>query len=292
MPFDLTSLPITFATPQYLSDASAWVGHIPFAFTLTALARPRQFVELGTHKGDSYMAFCQAVHQLRLDTQCLAVDTWTGDPHAGQYSENVLTALRASHDPQYAAFSRLSQTTFDAAAAACADGSVDLLHIDGLHTYEAVKHDFTTWQPKLSPRAVVLFHDTTVMDRGFGVHQFFAEVARTAPSFNFHHAFGLGLLAVGADVPAPVLEFLEYANRHPDHVREVYAALGRSVEMMKTLVSTFGMTLRTQAIINMARHAKHLPIDPWARDASLLQANPLEFLARQSKALEELLARR
>ena len=127
---------IVFEHPEHLSDVASWHGHIPFAFWCVEVVQPRIFVELGTHKGDSYCAFCQAVHKLGLSTACYAVDTWQGDEHAGFYGEEVYETLQRYHDKRYGAFSRLVRSTFDEAVGYFADGSIDLLHIDGLHTYE------------------------------------------------------------------------------------------------------------------------------------------------------------
>ena len=100
--------------------------------------------------------------QLGATTRAYAVDTWEGDVHSGLYVAEILSELRAYHDPLYNGFSRLIQSTFDQAVNQFPDHSIDLLHIDGLHSYEAVKHDFESWLPKLSEQAVVLFHDTNV----------------------------------------------------------------------------------------------------------------------------------
>ena len=73
---------------------SAWLEHAPFAFWLVDALRPNTIVELGTHGGFSYFAFCQAVKTLELDTQCHAVDNWKGDEHSGFYEEQVFTKVR------------------------------------------------------------------------------------------------------------------------------------------------------------------------------------------------------
>src|SRR5262245_53545580 len=131
-----------FWMPDHLVEPPGWAAHIPFAFWIVAAARPRRIVELGTHTGNSYLAFCQAVKRLGLGTACYAVDTWKGDDHSGRYGEEVFLALSAYHDRMYSDFSQLLRMTFDEGVHHFTDGSIDLLHIDGYHTYEAVKRDF------------------------------------------------------------------------------------------------------------------------------------------------------
>ena len=219
-----------FWEPMRVARPGAWTGHLATAFWLVKVVRPRMLVELGTHSGNSYSAFCQAVSRLGLPSRAFAVDTWKGDEHAGFYDESVFQDLNAFNQSHFAGFSRLVRSTFDDARAYFTDGSIDLLHIDGLHTYEAVKHDFETWKSAASSSAVVLFHDTNVRERGFGVWQFWLELSQAYPYFEFNHAEGLGILGLGPRQPPQLVRLFEL-SQDPQAalmVRQLFAARGEA----------------------------------------------------------------
>ncbi len=219
---------ISFTQPLRVAP-STWAAHVPFAMFMVDMLRPAKIVELGTQYGVSYCAFCQAVKLLRLNTRCYAVDTWLGDDHAGHYGSDVLVDLKKHHDPLYTEFSHLIQSTFDNALDRFSNESIDLLHIDGYHTYDAVRHDFESWLPKMSSRGIVLFHDIAVKDAGFEVWKFWDEVTKKYPHFEFSHGYGLGILAIGREYPSE-LDLLFRESENLSLVKDFFLQMGSRTE--------------------------------------------------------------
>jgi GT2 family glycosyltransferase/glycosyltransferase involved in cell wall biosynthesis/SAM-dependent methyltransferase len=210
-----------------LQFPNAWIGHLPFAAWVVQELSPKIFVELGTHSGNSYFAFCQSVVEAGLSTKCYAVDTWHGDEHAGKYTDEIFTKVNQYHQENYAGFSQLLRMTFDDAAGYFADESIDMLHIDGLHTYEAVRHDFETWLPKLAPGAVVLFHDTNVREHNFAVWKLWKELQVRYPNnVEFLHSHGLGVLQLNNAPIDKKLVWLQADEYEKQRFINYFAAIG------------------------------------------------------------------
>jgi hypothetical protein len=162
-----------------------------------------------------------------LSTKCYAVDTWRGDEQAGLYDETVFAEVNAHNERRYAAFSRLLRMTFDEALSQFSGESIDLLHIDGLHTYEAVRHDFEAWLPKLAPGAVVMFHDTAVREGNFGVWKLWEELqARYTHNIEFSHSHGLGVLQLNNARDDRKQKWLGLDCSEKNKIQTYFAALG------------------------------------------------------------------
>jgi GT2 family glycosyltransferase len=235
--FNILEHPVCLSLPRRTVPFMSWRQHIPFAMLLMDLLKPRTLVELGVHYGDSYCAFCQAVAELRLNTICYGVDTWQGDPHASLYGPEVLNDLAAHHNPLYGNFSNLLQSTFDEALQCFADGTIDILHIDGYHTYEAVKHDFETWLPKMSPRGTILLHDINEKKEDFGAWKVWNEIELKYPHFEFFHCHGLGVVAVGEKPPEELDWLFGTSVERAPAIRDFFFCLGERLTDKVSLVA-------------------------------------------------------
>lgn len=172
-----------------------WEGHRDFAYDLLQFVRPERLVELGSQYGCSLFTFCQAVRDFKLDTEINAVDMWSGDIGAEITGEEVYALVQKTAATYYPEVNlHLFQMCFDDARPNFADDSIDILHIDGGHTFEDVEHDFTTWLPKLKENGIVLFHDVySPIDQGSCDH--WEKTKKEYDCyFDFTHSCGLGIL--------------------------------------------------------------------------------------------------
>ncbi len=170
---------------------TAWGGHRRFAEWLVFNLKPRVIVDLGVDWGFSTFTF--GIPRIG---EVYGIDNFSeylpqhGESPDKKYNyvmdkrkklllEDNVHIIRDS-------FSNVAKTW---------DKKIDILHIDGNHSYESVKEDFETWSKFVSDDGVILMHDTCVLDKPetFGVNKFFNEI--DLPKINFTHTYGLGVVS-------------------------------------------------------------------------------------------------
>ena len=196
-----------YYTPDFESEKlnyelirfAPWSGHRNFAYDFTAWLEPKNIAELGSHYGCSAFAFTQAVKDMGFDTAMYFIDTWQGDDFTKKYDNDVFTVFSDTVKKYYAPLKiNMLRMTFDEARDKFEDGSLELLHIDGSHHYEDVKHDFETWLPKVSKTGIIMLHDVSsdiVLGDVMGSYKYWQELKKKYKyTVDFDFSWGLGVI--------------------------------------------------------------------------------------------------
>ncbi|MCU7795569.1 MAG: class I SAM-dependent methyltransferase, partial [Candidatus Thiodiazotropha sp. (ex Myrtea spinifera)] len=218
--------------PTYLTSQTPWHGLIPFSVWLSILVEPEIICELGVYRGDSFFTLFDANKDRSLK-KIIGIDTWAGDADTGLYGEgpfNQFTTELESRDDDRLTF---RQSMFSDALKFVTDKSIDILHIDGAHDYRSVSADFTSWKNKVSNRGIILFHDISVLDRGFGVHKLWDELKEEFPDRVMDVSFsnGLGVLFIGDKSPFWLLK-----NAYSKHIAIAVELLNKAGKRLSRLV--------------------------------------------------------
>jgi len=263
-------------TPTHLVE-SGWIEHAPFAAWLIDVLRPSTIVELGTHNGYSFFTFCEAAQRLEAQARLYGIDTWKGDDHAGFYDETVFTEVNAIRESRYADNAVFLRGYFDDFVDTFATASIDLIHIDGRHSYEDVRHDYESWLPRLSPHGIVLFHDIAVKDRDFGVWKLWEELASGTASFSFQHGHGLGVLAPGS-APTALNPLFDAAGEQLAEIRSFYEHLGGRISAAVIEAGSAAATRQHVKNLEDAIASAHTTLDSVFTSRSWRWSRPLRWV--------------
>jgi hypothetical protein len=216
---------------------STWVDHLPFAYDLVEAIRPKLIVELGAYNGLSFFTFCQSMVENDIDGAAYAIDCWEGDKHTDAYDDSIYNDVMSHARDNYRGFAYLLKMFFNDALQHFDDDSIELLHIDGLHTYDAVKEDFTNWYPKVKPGGIILFHDVMARIMDFGAWKYFQELeGEYGEVFKFNHGFGLGVLRKPGGDPSDnqLLELLfSSSQQEQEKLRQLYTHAAHFLEVRR-----------------------------------------------------------
>ena len=175
---------------------SAWIGHRQFAEWLVQTTKPRVIVELGVDYGFSTFVFANAVKQNNYDTTVYGIDMFEGDIHTG--IRNTYNQVIENKRMNNLDCLEIIVDDFEAASKIWTM-PIDILHIDGLHTYEAVKTDFENWHKFVKDDGIILFHDVTSFSDTVG--RFFNSIDESHGHKTFFtHSAGLGILTKNTEL--------------------------------------------------------------------------------------------
>ena len=181
---------------------SAWgdgnvQGHVLFVDWLIEEMQPKVTVDLGIDYGYSLIAFAHNNPGKVYGIDGFEGDVWTGERNTYDQVSGYVTNLQLNNVTLIKGFFDDVVKTWDT--------KIDILHIDGFHSYEAVKNDFEKWSGFVNSTGVILFHDTDSHDSRFGVKQFFSEI--DMPKHELFGFQGLGIVSNNKKLMKKIKEY-------------------------------------------------------------------------------------
>jgi hypothetical protein len=179
--------------PELYTLQSAWIGHEQFAEWLVKKVQPKVTVDLGVDYGFSLFALALP----KIGT-VYGIDSFEADTHAGHHEDNYDVVLKFKQDHNFdnveiirGWFSEVAKTW---------DKPIDILHIDGLHTYDAIREDWTNWSQFVANTGVIIMHDVISFPE---LTVFFNQIG--APKAYFTHSAGLGIAVMDEQLLQDIL---------------------------------------------------------------------------------------
>ena len=183
---------------------STWHGHRDFAHWLVQRLNPQVTVDLGVDLGFSMFSLAE-----KNTGHVWGIDTFEGDDHEG-HKQGTYEQCMAYKDALGLDNITVLKDTFEHVAETWRR-PIDILHVDGFHTYEAVKSDFMLWAKFVKDDGVVLLHDTVSF---FDVAKFFEEI--NLPKIMFRESAGLGVVCMDANFIQEIKDAFPHAIRRED----------------------------------------------------------------------------
>lgn len=154
---------------------SAWTGLHDFAQWIVRDRLPQVVVDLGVDHGFSTAAFAtpRIGHVYGIDSRADSITSVTKNIDSLGLLDMV-TLVQSDFTEASKLWSR----------------QIDILHVDGDHSYESVLRDFSNWSTHVTPGGIILFHDIDSFPEGPG--KLFREIAW--PKWGYNMFCGLGVV--------------------------------------------------------------------------------------------------
>jgi predicted O-methyltransferase YrrM len=150
--------------------------------SLIAELKPLTILEIGTSRGGSLFILCRLAAQ---NASIISVDlpgAGFGEAYTKQHAKLFEQFALKGQSLTLVKSDSHSQETLERVNSLLGGKTVDLLFIDGDHTYEGVKKDFEMYSPLVTRGGVIALHDIAVHTKftNCGVDRFWSEVRQTA----------------------------------------------------------------------------------------------------------------
>ena len=141
------------------------------------------FVELGCYKGKSTSFIGVEIHKRKRDINFFAIDSFQGATNSTDANEikayENISEIEESYTYNVSLIGNKIKTIVsltDEAAQYFDDSSVDVVFVDGGHSYEVVKADILAWLPKVKKGGIISGHDFNAWE---GVNKAVTEIFGT-----------------------------------------------------------------------------------------------------------------